>query len=75
MVDFQAVTCSTTAPTVAASGEIARLHAMGNLLDHLSAAQTLASSSAETARTRYAIGTVAERHIALFKRLLGTSVP
>lgn len=55
-------------------GEISWLHALENLLDHPSSAQTLAASAAETARTRYAIGTVAERHIALFRRLIGTSV-
>lgn len=53
------------------NGEIAWLHALERLLDHPTEARALASSSAETARPRYAIGTVAERHIALFRRLVG----
>ena len=51
-------------------GEIAWLHAMENLLDHPAAARAVAAAAAETARARYAIGTVAERHIELFRRLL-----
>ena len=51
-------------------GEIAWLHTMENLLNPSASAQTLAASAAETARTRYAISTVAERHIELFRHLL-----
>lgn len=51
-------------------GEIAWLHAMEDLLDHPAAARAVAAAAAETARTRYAIGTVADRHIDLFRRLL-----
>ncbi|MBR4252253.1 MAG: glycosyltransferase family 4 protein [Kiritimatiellae bacterium] len=51
-------------------GEIAWLHAMEDLLDHPAAARAVAAAAAETALTRYAIGTVADRHIDLFRRLL-----
>lgn len=51
-------------------GEIAWLHAMEDLLDHPAAARAVAAAAAETALTRYAIGTVADRHIDLFRRLV-----
>ncbi len=51
-------------------GEIAWLHAMEDLLDHPAAARAVAAAAAETALTRYAVGTVADRHIDLFRRLV-----